>query len=54
MTTETMSKAKSLTLVGVAYVIAIAVAAAAWLVWGPSAGPLVAGHPDRRRAGDRR
>src|ERR1700678_1945568 len=31
--TATMSKAKSLTLVGIAYVVAIAVGAA-WLVWG--------------------
>ena len=39
MTTETMSKAKSLTLVGIAYVVAIAVGAA-WLVWGVHTGRL--------------
>ena len=39
MTTETVSKAKSLTLVGIAYVVAIAVGAA-WLVWGVHTGRL--------------
>lgn len=39
MTTATMSKARSLTLVTVAYIIAIA-AAAAWLAWGPATGRL--------------
>ena len=39
MTTETMSKAKSLTLVGIAYIVAIAVGAA-WLVWGAHTGRL--------------
>ena len=39
MTTETMSKAQSLTLVGIAYVVAIAVGAA-WLVWGVHTGRL--------------
>jgi len=37
--TETMSKAKSLTLVGIAYVVAIAMGAA-WLVWGVHTGRL--------------
>jgi steroid 5-alpha reductase family enzyme len=39
VTTETMSKAKSLTLVGIAYVVAFAVGAA-WLVWGAHTGRL--------------
>jgi steroid 5-alpha reductase family enzyme len=39
VTTETMSKSKSLTLVGIAYVVAIAVGAA-WLVWGVHTGRL--------------
>ena len=36
---QTVSKARSLTLVATAYVLAVAVAAA-WLVWGPSSGML--------------
>ncbi len=36
---QTVSKARSLTLVAIAYVVAVAVAAA-WLVWGPTTGML--------------
>ena len=47
----TVSKARSLTLVSVAYVLAIAVAVV-WLVVGPYAPTTLARHPDRRPAGD--